>query len=143
MTKTDLKAISKYVFLFSFGGQVYYILELLWRGWSHWTMFILGGMCFIAMGLINELLSWKTPLIYQMLLGGLITTVLEFVCGLIVNICLKWNIWDYSNVPYNLLGQISLRTSLLWCGLSVIGIFMDDWIRYLFFGEEKPKYKLF
>lgn len=143
MTKSDLKEISKYVFLFSFGGQVYYILEVLWRGWSHWTMFILGGMCFISMGLINEILSWKTPLIYQMLLGGLITTILEFVCGLIVNICLKWNIWDYSNIPYNLLGQISLRTSLLWCGLSAVGIFMDDWIRYLFFGEEKPKYKLF
>ena len=53
-----LKQISKYSFLFDAGGVLYVLIELAWRGWSHWTMFVLGGLCFIYLGLINEALSW-------------------------------------------------------------------------------------
>lgn len=41
--------------LFGIGGFLYYAIEILWRGYSHWTMFILGGLCFILVGFINEL----------------------------------------------------------------------------------------
>ena len=34
-----LKQISKYSFLFDAGGVLYVLIELVWRGWSHWTMF--------------------------------------------------------------------------------------------------------
>ena len=62
MIKKIFKLIIKYVVLFVTGGLVYMSLELLWRGYTHWTMGILGGICFIYLGLINELLSWETPL---------------------------------------------------------------------------------
>lgn len=143
MTKSTLKDIFKYLFLFSLGGQTYYTLEVAWRGWSHWSMWILGGLCFLMMGLVNEIFSWKTPLIYQMIIGGFTTTVMEFITGCTVNLWLGWDIWDYSDVPYNLMGQICLRSSVLWCFISLIGIILDDWCRYLFFGEEKPRYKIF
>lgn len=52
----------KYVILWAVGGLLYITLELLWRGYSHWTMFILGGLCFIGLGLINEVLPWSMPL---------------------------------------------------------------------------------
>ena len=132
----------KYVFLGVIGGIIYYILENIWRGYSHWTMFILGGICFIALGLINEIFSWDTPLISQMVIGGAIITILEFITGYIVNLWLGWNIWDYSDLPYNLLGQISLFSSIGWIGLSLVGIVLDDYIRWKWFGEDKPKYKL-
>ena len=132
----------KYVFLGVIGGIIYYILENIWRGYSHWTMFILGGICFIALGLINEIFSWDTPLISQMVIGGAIITILEFITGYIVNLWLDWNIWDYSDVPYNLLGQICLPFSILWYFISAIGIVIDDYIRWKWFGEEKPRYKL-
>lgn len=141
-TVTKVKQIAKYIFLDVIGGGVYYNLELIWRGHSHWTMFLLGGICFICLGLINELLSWDTPLISQMVIGSLIITTLEFITGCIVNLWLGWNVWDYSELPYNLLGQISLFSSIGWIGLSLVGIVLDDYIRWKWFGEDKPKYKL-
>ena len=57
-----LKIITKYLFLGVIGSIIYMSLEILWRGYTHWTMGVLGGICFICLGLINELLSWETPL---------------------------------------------------------------------------------
>lgn len=104
-------------------------------------MFLLGGICFICLGLINEILNWNTPLWEQMIIGGTIITVLEFITGCIVNLWLGWNIWNYTWKP-NLWGQISLYSSIGWIALSVVGIILDDYIRYWFFGEDKPRYKL-
>lgn len=56
-----VKQTGKYLLLFVTGGLLYNIIEILLRGWSHWTMFILGGVCFICLGLINELLPWTLP----------------------------------------------------------------------------------
>lgn len=133
--------LMKYIFLCIIGGSTYVGLEFLWRGFSHWTMFILGGICFICLGLINELISWDIPLWLQMIIGGVIITILEFITGCIVNLWLGWNIWDYSDLSYNLLGQISLFSSIGWMGLSLVGITLDDYIRWKCFGEEKPRYK--
>lgn len=140
MIKT--RNLIKYIFLAFIGGGVYYTLEMLYRGYSHWTMFFLGGVCFIALGLINEVLDWETPLLIQMTIGCGIITALEFITGCIVNIWLGWNIWDYSEKLFNILGQISLGSSVIWFLLSAVGIILDDWIRYAFFGGEKPKYRI-
>ena len=136
-----LKITTKYLFLGVIGSIIYMSLEILWRGYTHWTMGVLGGICFICLGLINELLSWKTPLVLQMLIGSTIITILEFITGCIVNLWLDWNIWDYSDLPYNLLGQISLFSSIGWIGLSLVGIVLDDYIRWKWFGEDKPRYR--
>ena len=140
---SKLKITIKYLFLGAIGSIIYMSLEILWRGYTHWTMGVLGGICFICLGLINELLSWKTPLVLQMLIGSTIITILEFITGCIVNLWLGWNIWDYSNLPLNLLGQICLPFSILWYFISAIGIVIDDYIRYIYFDEERPRYKLF
>ena len=137
-----MKLLLKYLFLFLVGGVIYNIIEVLFRGHTHWTMFIVGGVCFILLGLLNEVTDWKFPLLWQAIDGGIIITVVEFITGCIVNLRLGWKVWDYSNMPFNLLGQICLPFSLLWCLLSVVGIVLDDYIRWLFFGEEKPRYTL-
>ena len=133
--------IKKYEFLFFVGATIYVVIEKLYRGYSHWTMFLLGGICFIALGLINEVLPWDMPLLLQMFIGGMIITVLEFITGCIVNLGLGWNVWDYSELPFNLWGQISLFSSIVWVGLSLVGIVLDDFIRWKFFDEEKPHYR--
>lgn len=137
-----IKLFAKYLALFFIGGTIYVSLEHIWRGWSHWTMFILGGICFIALGLINEILDWDTPMVLQMAIGCVIITTLEFITGCIVNLGLGWDVWDYSQYPLNFLGQISVRSSVLWYFLSAVGIVLDDMIRWKAFGEDKPKYKL-
>lgn len=138
-----MRVFLKYLFLFIIGGVVYYSMEMLFRGYSHYSMAILGGICFIACGLLNELLSWNTSLLLQGLIGSGIITVLEFLTGVLVNMVLHLNVWDYSNMPLNVLGQICLPFSLLWVIIAIGAIILDDYIRYCFFDEEKPRYKLF
>lgn len=133
----------KYLILFSLGGIFYLIIELLWRGYSHWTMFVLGGVCFVLIGVINELLPYDMPLIIQMLIGTFIITSLEFVTGCIVNLYLHLNVWSYYDMPYNIMGQICLPYMFLWFLLSSVCIVVDDYLRFMFFGEEKPHYRLF
>lgn len=137
-----MKSALKTLILFLVGGIAYITIELLYRGHSHWTMFLLGGLCFILIGGINNYISWDMLLWKQMLLGSVIITLLEFVCGCIVNLLLHWNVWDYSNLPFNILGQICLPFSILWFFVSFVAIIIDDYIRYWFFDEEKPHYNL-
>lgn len=137
-----MSKLVKYIFLFFFGGISYVIIELLWRGHSHMSMFGLGGLCFVVIGLINEKYTYDMPLVTQMLIGTFVITVLEFVFGCILNLYLHLNVWDYSNMPLNIAGQICLPYMILWFLLSPVAIIADDYLRYLFFNEEKPHYTL-
>ena len=137
-----MSKLYKYYALWLVGGVIYYIIELIGRGHSHWSMFILGGLCFIALGLINEVISWHMPLLLQMLIGAGIITTLELITGLIVNKWLGLGVWDYSKLPFNLWGQICLHFTVIWYLLSAVGIVLDDYLRYWFCGEDKPKYTL-
>ena len=82
------------------------------------------------------------PLWQQILIGAAGITVLEFCTGCIVNLWLGWDVWDYSGMPGNILGQICPQYMLLWLPVSLAGIVLDDWIRYRKFGEERPHYRL-
>lgn len=134
--------ILKALFLCLVGGLIYYVIEILWRGHSHWSMAILGGLCFLIIGQINEFYPWGMALTSQMLISALVVSILEFITGLIVNIGLGWGIWDYSQVPYNIYGQICLLYTCFWFFLSLPAILLDDFIRYKLLGEEKPHYKI-
>ena len=135
-----MKPYHKEIILGFIGGLLYIGIELIWRGFSHWTMFALGGLCFVRLGRINEVIPWNMPLWQQMLIGTAVITGLEFITGCIVNLWLGWGVWDYSNVPFNLLGQICLPYTVLWTPISLAGIILDDHLRYWLFKEEKPHY---
>ena len=135
-----IMSILKFLILFVFGGVIYFLIEILWRGYSHWTMFLLGGLCFVIVGAINNFIPWKMKFEKQMAIGAIIITILEFIVGVVVNLILKWNIWDYSMLPFNILGQICLPFSLIWFLLSGVIIIVDDYLRYKLFKEDKPKY---
>lgn len=135
--------VKKYGVLALIGGIIYGALEILVRGHTHWTMVTLGGVCFIAVGLINEIIPWNMPLTVQMLIGSIIITALEFCCGCIVNLWLGWDVWDYSKLWGNFLGQICPLYSVIWYLVSLIAILLDDYLRYWLFGEEMPHYKIF
>ena len=128
--------------LIGIGGLLYVLIEILFRGHSHWTMFCVGGLCFWLIGLINEIIPWEMPLWKQCIIGATIVTAVEFLSGCIINLWLGWNVWDYSNMPLNFLGQVCLPFSLLWVLLSAVAIVLDDYLRYWIYGEEKPHYKL-
>lgn len=134
--------IIKYLFLFIVGGFSYFYMEILFRGFSHFSMIICGGFAFILCGLIDQVIKYNLSLISQMLISTCIITVLELITGYIVNIRLHLNVWDYSRLPYNFHGQICAAYSFLWLLLSLACIVADDLIRWKLFDEEKPKYRL-
>lgn len=123
-----IKWLYKDFFIFLIFGISYCLLEILWRGHSHITMFFVGGLCGLLIGLINEYTP-KMPVILQMTIGTIIVTLLELITGYILNIKLGLNIWDYSNLMFNYKGQICLIFSMLWFLLSYIVIKLDDYIR--------------
>ena len=132
----------KYLTLFLIGGAAYYSLEELFRGYSFYAMAVCGGLCFIICGSINEK-SRCMPLVLQQLIAASGITAIEFASGLILNVRLGMNMWDYSNMPGNIMGQICPQFTVLWFFLSAVGIVLDDLIRWQFFGEEEPHYHLF
>ena len=104
-------------FLFCLGGSLYGALELLWRGRTHVSMFLLGGTCFLLLGKIRRL---RLPIPALPLLGALIITAGELATGLAVN--RDYAVWDYRGLPMNFMGQICLQFSLLWMPLSLLGM---------------------
>lgn len=133
-------SIMKYLFLFWFGGSFYVTLEVLFRERSHVSMFLLAGIVFIFLGMMNKVSGWEFPLVYQILIGTTFATVAEFITGCIVNLWLGLNVWDYSNLPFNICGQVSLYFTLLWIPITLLAIVLDDVIRWKFFNEENPRY---
>jgi uncharacterized membrane protein len=125
------KWLKKEFFIFIIFGISYFTLEILYRGYSHWTMIFLGGIVSVLIGLINEITPnmrmWK-----QMLLGTILITVFEFILGYILNIKLGLGIWDYSSIPFNIMGQICLPFSFLWFVLSYFIIMLDDILKETF-----------
>lgn len=140
--KKSLKELIKIIILFLIGGFAYCGIEILCRGYTHWTMGILGGFCFVVIGGLNNYLPWKMEIWKQSTIGALVVTCCEFIAGIILNLFLGLHIWDYSNLPFNILGQICLPFTILWFFLCIVAIIADDYLRYFLFHEEKPKYYL-
>ena len=103
--------------LFTVGGSAYMGLELLWRGWSHGSMFLAGGSCFLILG---ELERRKLPIPLRAALGAGIITMVEYAAGLAFN--RNYTVWDYRDQPMNLHGQICLPFCLLWVPVGLFGM---------------------
>ncbi len=99
--------------VFLTGALAYSIAEILFRGYTHWTMSLTGGIIFLILFGIHLNLR-NMSFFRKCLLGAGVITAFEFTVGIIVNIMLHWNVWDYSDVPLNLLGQICLPFTVLW-----------------------------
>ena len=140
--KKSTFSILKYITLFFVGFIVYMTMEILWKGSTHWTMGVLGGICLIIIGLINELFS-DIPLLYQGFIGSIIITFLEYFSGMILNVKLGLGIWDYSMLPWNVDGQVCLYFSILWIFVSMFASILDDYIRTKLFDESPKIVRLF
>ena len=104
----------KQFLLFYLGGMSYSGLELLWRGRTHGSMFVLGGICFVALGQLRRL---RLPPLFSALLGSAIVTAGELATGLLAN--RSYHIWDYRAMPGNFRGQICPTYSILWMPTSL------------------------
>ena len=101
------------ILVFVLGGSAYGLMEILFRGHTHWTMVITGGACILTLYLLSGWLM-SIPLILVAASGALIVTAYEFCVGMIVNVRLGWQVWDYSTLPGNIMGQICPVFTTAW-----------------------------
>ena len=107
--------------LFLTGGCGYVGVEYLWRGWSHGSMFLAGGSCFLLLGAASKRLRHRSPVV-RAIAGSTIITAVELAAGLIAN--RHYTVWDYRTMPGNFMGQICIPYSLLWMPLSLGGMYL-------------------
>ena len=122
-----LKKREELFIIFLTGAFVYGLIEILFRGFTHWTMAITGGVAFLLIHIINTKAK-NTGLFFKCLTGCFIITGLELIVGIIVNRQLHLNVWDYSTQSFNLLGQICPLFSFLWFLISAPAIFLSRFI---------------
>ena len=80
MKSSRLPALRRTLLLFVFGGACYNLIEILWRGYTHWSMFFLGGVCFQWGGLIARRFR-RHCLAVRCVLCSAAVTVSEFLCA--------------------------------------------------------------
>ena len=132
--------------LWTWGGAVYFLLEVAYKtATGHperisWTMLVLAIILCIPVERCGAELPWKCPLWLQALACAALVTAVELVAGLALNVWLCLDVWDYSNIPMNLFGQICPQFAVVWWGLCFCFILVFDWLRYAVAGGEKPTY---
>ena len=109
--------------LFCLGGMAYVGLELLWRGRSHYSMFLAGGASLLLIGQLNRTQP-RLALPLRALTGAGIITMVELAAGLLFN--RDYAVWDYRSLPGNWLGQICPRYFLLWLVLATLVLLIYD-----------------
>lgn len=117
-----------YSLLFLIGAFGYGFIELLWRGYTHPTMALAGGISICAISLIQRKFK-ALKFIYRCILSGLFITTIEFVFGLIFNLYFNLGIWDYSTIPINFLGQVSFLFFVIWCILAAPILIFTEFMR--------------
>ena len=115
---TRYAAVKQTATLFVIGAVGYCLLEILWRGHTHWSMGVAGGVCLVGLYTLHCRMG-HSPLVLQAAAGAGLITVVEFCVGCVVIMLLGWNVWDYSGWRFHLLGQICLVFCLLWFLLSL------------------------
>lgn len=108
------------ILLFCLGGGGYLGVELAWRGTTHWTMFLAGG---ISLCLLQALARRPLPLGAAAGLGAAGVSAVELAVGALCREILHLRVWDYSREWGNLAGLICPRYTFYWfvlCGWVVL-----------------------
>ena len=131
--------------VFLLGGTLYTLLEMLWRGYSHPSMTVVGGICFLCIHMINRTVTrgGVGRFIVKCVLCGAVITLVELISGIVLNLWLGLDVWDYSSVPMNFLGQICAGYSAAWVLVSIPALWLCGLIEKFFglieYGEKHEK----
>ncbi len=126
-----MRKVLEYLAVGVTGGVLYTVVEILWRGYSHWTMAITGGMCLVFI-YMSEARHHFAPLWKRCLADCLIITLAELVVGFVVNMLLDLGVWDYSRQFMNLFGQVCLLYSCFWYLMGIPAAYLCAYLRKLF-----------
>lgn len=121
---------TQYIFTFLMGYFLYAFVEVAGRGYTHWTMCLTGGFVLTIIYIISS--RPAMTLIRCCVIGAAAITAIEFVVGIFDNIIMGWHVWDYSKLPFNIMGQICPIFSLLWGILCIPAFYLCRFIRQRF-----------
>lgn len=113
-----MKTYLKYLIIFVLGGAGYSLIEIMWRGYTHISMTVTGGLCICALWFFNERL--RCGVIFKAVTGAVFITAVELVAGIILNMVMGLGVWDYSRLPFNFMGQICLSYTFYWFVLCLL-----------------------
>lgn len=116
-----MKTAKAKLIIFTVGAFGYGLIEIVWRGYTHWSMLCAGGLSFCGLSVIAEKFK-RIGSFSKAVLGGALITFIELGFGIIFNLILKKNVWDYSRMPFNLFGQICAVYSAFWVIISFFTI---------------------
>jgi uncharacterized membrane protein len=121
-------------------GMIYMTLEGIYRiregGFVNIVMLPIGGLCGLIVGSINQIKKfYNMKIIYQSLIGACCTLFIEYISGYIFNIKLNLDIWDYSELPLNIHGQVCLLFGVIWFIIQPFAIWLEDYVRYILWRE--------
>ena len=109
-------------------------------GQSSLWMMLVGGLMGVVLGKLNSFDSFmKRNHFVNILIGATAITLMELISGIVLNIWLGFNIWDYSESSINFLGQIDLLHSICWILITPFAYWIDDVIKYYIYQNPKPK----
>ena len=117
-----------HVIAFFSGLIIYPSIEIIYRQRTHYSMALAGALGMYLIYLTCENFP-RLNIFLKALIGCGIITTIEFTFGVIFNIFLGQNVWDYRGLRINFLGQISLFYSFLWFLLSFFVIFLCKLLR--------------
>ena len=106
--------------LFVLGGSGYLAIEVAWRGSTHWTMFLAGG---VSLCLLQTLAARRLALPAAAGLGAAGVSAVELAVGAFCRRVLHLAVWDYSREWGNLAGLICPRYTFYWfvlCGWVIL-----------------------
>ena len=144
MSRAGCRVLS--MLLWSWGGTVYFLLEVAFKTITghperiSWTMLVVAILLTVPVERAGYKLPWECPLWLQALCCSALVTAVELVSGLFLNLWLGLDVWDYTDLPGNFLGQICPQYSAVWWVLCLVFIPAFDWLRYAVEGIERPCY---
>lgn len=113
---------------FLFYSMVGFTIECIFRSIRNkkfvYAGFLYGPYCpiygFAAVALILFLAPVQGSLLLFIVLAAVITTVFEYITGVILEKFLHVRLWDYSHQRFNYKGRVSLKFSICWVVLALI-----------------------
>lgn len=143
--KSVIKFLIKIIFIYSFCGGFYLFLETAYRQYTFVEMYYLAGFLGLIAMLFNNIFSYETDYIVQVIC---VTTTAVFGEGLVGNLFnMDYHIWDYRDLSLSFWNsQINLYFIFIWIIIITCIIPILDYIDWRLFNykvDTPPYYKIF
>lgn len=134
------------VVLFFLWGFLYCSIEIVYRGFSHVSMFLLAGLLGVFfIDTPNNIWGFHLDYLLQVFISTFFCILGEGITGYIVNVKMGLNVWDYSHLFGSFFyGQCNLLFAMIWMILiAFVGIpFCDAYNYYVCKDKDVPYYQI-